>query len=349
MKKILLIALGVVLLFTIVSSITTKVIYDMSFPRFDRHDDTITTRLRYEDVEPFFERETVTFESLDNTLQGYVYHQDGTHGLVVIAHGLGGGADSYLSVAKWFLDAGWSVFMYDATGSYDSEGDSTRGFPQSLIDLENALEYLDTKERFDGMARVLYGHSWGGYAVANSLHLFDDIAAIVSVAAPASADGMIFERTENILGPFAFTQKPFVSLYQRLLFGEYAAYDAIEAFNESTAHIMVIHGVEDDTVGYDKSSIISRRSEVDHPNATFITRDDPGRNDHDNLMRSASAVAYIEDLNTVYRTLHETHDGSIPHETKQAFYAEVDRFQAQALDETLMERIHAMYLEALDE
>ena len=41
--------------------------------------------------------------------------------------GIGGGADSYLPQITYFLDQGWRVFAYDATGSFDSEGKTTKG------------------------------------------------------------------------------------------------------------------------------------------------------------------------------------------------------------------------------
>lgn len=48
----------------------------------------------------------------------------------MVVHGLGGGADSYLPEIQYFLDQGWSVFAYDATASYSSEGEAARGFPR---------------------------------------------------------------------------------------------------------------------------------------------------------------------------------------------------------------------------
>lgn len=63
----------------------------------------------------------VSFKSGDNNLRGYLYGQGQDQGLVVVAHGLGGGADSYLPQITYFVDQGWRVFAYDATGSFDCE------------------------------------------------------------------------------------------------------------------------------------------------------------------------------------------------------------------------------------
>lgn len=128
--------IGFVLIFSILSMIVVSIIYNGQFPRYDRHDSTITAGLRYEDLETVYPRSLVSFKSGNNTLQGYIYGQNQNQGLVVVAHGLGGGADSYLSQITYFVDQGWQVFAYDATGSFDSEGKTTKGFPQALIDLE---------------------------------------------------------------------------------------------------------------------------------------------------------------------------------------------------------------------
>ena len=348
MKKTLWIFGIVVLSFLVVSSVTSKVMYDKSFPRFDRHDETVTSFLRYEDIEDTYEREVLDFPSDTNDLQGYLYFQEESNGLVVFAHGLGGGADSYINYAKWFLDHGWSVFMYDATGSYDSEGSTTKGFPQALIDLENALDHIRQSDTLGSLDIMLVGHSWGGYAVANALHLNEEIKSVVSIAAPSNAEDMVFEQTKSMLGVFAYTQKPFVNLYQRIRFKEYASLDAVEAINNSDASVLIIHGINDEMVQFDGSALIARKSEIDNEKTEFITRDDPSRDDHNNLMRSQAAMDYRDEMNLVYKDLFDTHDGAIPLDIQQAFYEDIDRVLAQELDEVIMNRIHSQFMEAVN-
>src|SRR6056297_3426176 len=149
-KKIVgLSVIGFILVFSIISMIVVIVIYNGQFPRYDRHDLTVTLGLRYDDLEKQYPRNLVSFKSGKNRLQGYVYGQDQDQGLVVVAHGIGGGADTYLAQIIYFVDRGWRVFAYDATGSFDSEGKTTKGFPQALIDLDAALAFINTQEAFD--------------------------------------------------------------------------------------------------------------------------------------------------------------------------------------------------------
>ena len=347
MKKALILS-GIVLgLFVVSSFFMTKIVYDQSFPRFERFDDSINASLRYEDIEDIYERELFNFKSSGNILQGYLYPIDNPLGLMVIVHGLGGGADSYIPYAKWFLDQGFMVLMYDATGSFDSEGDSTKGFPQSLIDLEAALNYISEDNTLNRLDLVLFGHSWGGYAVANSLYLNDSIKAVVVASAPYKSLDMTFEQAKKSMGFFTYTQWPFLALYERLLFGNYTSFSAIDAINESEAPVLIIHGLHDDVVDINGSAIMARRNDITNPNAHFMTRDLENRDGHNDLFRSLDAVNYLETLNIDYRALYETHDENIPYELKQAFYAGVDRFLVQELDEDLMQAIYAFLLNAL--
>jgi uncharacterized protein len=347
MKKIIIIILSITFLFIIASGIITKLVYDRAFPRFDRPDETIHAILRYQDIEENYPRISHQFESDENTLQGYFFPQDSPHGLILIAHGLGGGADSYLAYTKWFIDHGWAVFSYDATGSYDSEGQSTKGFPQSLIDIKAALNYIQDKEEIKDLDVFLFGHSWGGYAVANALHFFEDIKAVVSVAAPSNANEMIFEQTRKMMGVFAYTQKPFLNLYQRLLFSNYAAYDATDAINNHEAHVMIIHGKNDEVFDYDGSALIAKQSQITNPNTVFLLRETIQRDGHNNLFRSDEAILYLEEINNTYRELYQTHNENIPYEIKQSFYETVDRLKLQSLDDELMIEINQFYLNAL--
>ena len=168
MKIVGLSILGFILTFSIISMVIVMFIYNGQFPRYERHDTAVTEGLRYEDLEEQYPRSLVSFESSDNRLQGYVYGLNQDQGLVVVVHGLGGGADSYLPQITYFVDQGWRVFAYDATGSFDSEGKTTKGFPQALIDLDAALTYINSQEEFASLPILLFGHSWGGYEIGRA-------------------------------------------------------------------------------------------------------------------------------------------------------------------------------------
>ncbi|MDW7656204.1 MAG: alpha/beta fold hydrolase [Bacillota bacterium] len=349
-KKIVVLSIvGFILLFSIISMVIVMFIYNGQFPRYDRHDMTVTAGLRYEDLEAQYQRSLVSFESGNNRLQGYVYGLNQEQGLVVVAHGIGGGADSYLPQIAYFVDQGWRVFAYDATGSFDSEGKTTKGFPQALLDLDAALTYINTQEVFADLPILLFGHSWGGYAVANLLHYDYEIAGVATVSGANSPMEIIIEQGRSMMGGFIYIQYPYLWLYQRILFRETASLNAVDAINGSDVPVLIVHGTEDDFVAYEGSSIISKIDAITNPDVRTISLSEPGRNGHNNLFRSVAAMDYIDEVNLEYRKLYDSYDQNIPYEIKQDFYAQLDRSLAQDINRELMDEIHAFFMESIDE
>jgi len=340
---------GVILMYSIISMVIVMFIYNGQFPRYDRHDMTVTAGLRYDELKVKYPRSLVSFESGNNRLQGYVYGLEQDQGLVVVAHGIGGGADSYLSQITYFIDQGWQVFAYDATGSFDSEGKTTKGFPQALIDLDAALSYINTQEAFANLPILLFGHSWGGYAVANALHYDYDMAGVATVSAANSPMEIIIEQGESMMGGYIHIQYPYLWLYQRILFGETASLSAVEAINESDVPVLIIHGTEDEFVAYEGSSIISKFIDNTNSNVRILSVNASGRNGHNNLFRSTDSVDYIDEINIEYRELYDFYEQNIPYEIKQDFYAKIDRSLAQDINRELMDEIQEFFMASIGE
>lgn len=335
------------LLFIFVSLFVTKLVYDKQFPRHVRPDEALSANLRYRDIEAGYPRLLVKFKSGENTLQGYLYGNDNTRALMVVAHGLGGGADSYLSQIKHFVDSGFRVFAYDCTGSYDSEGTSTKGFPQAVLDLHAALAYVESQPSLSSLPLLLFGHSWGGYAVANVLNYGHDITAVVSVSGANSAMDMIMEQGRNLMGIFIYSQYPFLWFYQHLLFGSVASFDAVSAINKAQVPVLIIHGNKDGMVSYSGSAIIAFRNQITNEKVSYYTATQEGRNAHNNLFRSDDAIMYVDQVNAEFRQLYDAYEGKIPYSNKQHFYEGIDRIRLHALAPGLMQEIDAFLADAL--
>ncbi|NLB43431.1 MAG: alpha/beta hydrolase [Clostridiales bacterium] len=273
--------------------------------------------------------------------------EDQDQGLVVVVHGLGGGADSYLPQITYFIDQGWCVFAYDVTGSFDSEGKTTKGFPQALIDLDAALTYINSQPEYTNLPIMLFGHSWGGYVVANALHYNHEIAGIVTVSGANSPMAMILEQGKRMMGGFIYTQYPYLWLYQRILFGKTASLNAVDAINGSDVPVLIIHGTDDEMVAYEGSSIIANIADITNPNVKVISMNEPDRNGHNNLFRSDTAIEYINEINIQYRELFDHYEQNIPYEVKQGFYSKVDRSLAQEISQGLMDDIQAFFVDCL--
>lgn len=174
MKKII-ITLGtvLVLLLLILPFTITLMIYRDNFGE------------RYESYEPM-SRSITEFEGVNaqrytfpsnkgQQLVGYKYYYDteDAKGIVVIAHGLGGGGhNSYIDVANYFASNGYLVFAYDATGfnkSTDIIKEEGKRITGNFINV--LMPYISTYERI----------KFGKYATYSCLKGFENSEAGVMI------------------------------------------------------------------------------------------------------------------------------------------------------------------------
>jgi len=338
-SKIILISVcAFVLIFSITAMLITKYVYDSNFSRVDASG--YTAYLRYEDVTGY-DRTQVSFMSGDNTLTGYIYGEDSNKGLIVIAHGLGGGAESYFPETMFFVDNGWRIFSYDCTGSYNSEGDSTKGLPQSVLDLDAALCYIEQQNL--GLPIMLYGHSWGGYGVTAVLNYDHEISGVVSISGYATPMKLLHEQAQEMMGVFSALTYPYEWLYQRMLFGSTADLSAIDGINKSNVPVMIIHGLEDEVIRYDGAGIIAYRDSITNENVVYKTCDTQDQSGHNNLFMSKAQAAYKAKINEEYKALYDSYGGIIPNDVNTDFYAGIDKYLASELDATFMSEINDFF------
>lgn len=279
-KLIIIIVLIVLLVLNIADFIFSVVVYKQNF------DKRFTTPEPHSRIEEFDELAATkyTFPSdKGQMLTGYMYRyperntQTAPHGIVVLAHGFGGGGHiSYLSVIDWFASRDYLVFAYDATGNDESEGDGVGGLPQGVIDLDNAINLVE--KEYPDMPIALFGHSWGGYSVMSVLKYHPEVKAVAECSGFASASDMFEIEGKNQAGAAIYAMLPYVKLYDRIKFGKYAANGALEAFAASDTPVMVIHSSDDDVVpiayGYDK---VYEKYGSD-PRFEFVRFEDTGHN-----------------------------------------------------------------------
>lgn len=263
---------ALVLLFT-AATIVVTVLMNKKFGRADYLPQEVSADYFYAHFEDDYPRENVSFKSGANTLQGYIYGAENDKGLLVFAHGISNGHENYLKTLLWFVDNGWRVFAYDASGSGHSEGVGTMGLPQSALDLDAALNYIEADAELSALPRFLMGHSWGGYAVTAVLNFGHKVNGVASVSGYAVPVEMIYEYAKMYVGEARFLIYPSICLYNGLLFGEHAGLSAIDGINSTDTPILIIHGTEDEVIGYEQSAIMHKRSLITNPNAEFLTLD----------------------------------------------------------------------------
>lgn len=343
MKKYLkLLGFSILLLF-VLPMLITFVVYQVAFNyRFESP--VFSHFLRYQDVVAY-PRRVVQFPSGRYQLTAYLYGEAHPEpkGLVVISHGYGAGAEHYFRETMFFVDEGWRVFAFNNTGSHTSEGAGIIGLHQSVLDLDAALTYIAQQEW--GLPIMLYGHSWGGFAVAAVLERGHEVSAVVSLAGFDVPMDMLLEWAAHQVGMgfWARLMYPYLWLHQQLMFGDAVRLSAVAAINATDTPVMVIHGNGDTVIPYDEGSIMSQRERITNPNVVFVTRSGSHHNDHTNLLLDAETALLHEQLDLMYLALRADYQGQIPEGAWEAFYESV-RDQVSVLDAPFMAEIGAFFL-----
>lgn len=343
-KKALIISLSVLLgIILVVMPVATVVIYESIFSfRFETEE---WLRYSVEDFDGLL-CERSDFYSTDGTrLAGYKYSKDAesVKGVVVVAHGLGGGGHNfYMPFIDVFASNGYKVFAYDAHGNDESDGKSTKGLPQGVIDLDCAISHVKSLDEYAKLPIVLFGHSWGAYSSASVLSFHPDVKAAVIVSGFNESEDLIVHQGRQFVGPLADLTAPYVFLYERLKFGsEYADASALSGISDSEAQIIVVHS-EDDTdvpIGYGYERLYSELKGSER--VEFVKYEDRG---HSYVFCSEDAQDYRDELNDDYTAYVESHGGKYNAEIKQEFMsAYLDKTKCFEPDPELMSLILQTY------
>lgn len=342
-KTVIISAAAGLLVLCLAVMITVHVLLKQNFSRGEYSEYSVS--YRYSHYEDGYPRTPVSFRSGKNTLRGYIYGGDNDKGLIVVSHGIGGGHEGYINEIVWFTEHGWRVFAYDCTGSCESEGEGTKGLPQSALDLDAALTYIEQDNSLSGMKKYLYGHSWGGYAVTAGLNFDHDVTASASIAGYAYPMEMIMEVTDGMIGGASKLLYPFIWLDCKAAFGEYSNLSAIDGINKSGIPVLIVHGEDDELIGYGRSSIISKKAEITNPNVEYYTVS--GANDgHNSIFQSPEAAEYKNELEKDYEKLKERYGKKIPGEVQQEFYDGADKEKANECNTELLEKINTFFEKA---
>ena len=352
-KKIIIpVLLGLAVLLTAGVWFLSVFIYDRNFgKRFESYGPLM---LQPEDFDGL-QRTRYRFPSdKGQILTGYLYSTgEDPKGIVIIAHGFGGGGhNSYMDAADYFARNGYPVFAYDATGNDESEGEGVGGLPQGVIDLDHAITFVRESGSFPELPVMLFGHSWGAYSVCSVLARHPEVRAAIAVSGFNSSTDMFEEEGRKEAGDGIALFMPFVKLYEKIKFGEYASDTAMGGFAASDTPVMIVHSADDDFVpmyvGYD----IYYNTYRDDPRFRFIRLENGG---HSYVYNDKS---YINTFNEGFDRWLETLDYDHQAEENRDRFAQdkaeyihdhLDREQwSHKLDTELFRRFTDFYDENLD-
>lgn len=342
-RKVLLISLAVFIVVTIIANFAISIaIYESNFNT--RYEISSWIKRSTQDFEGLMSQRAVFQSSKGQQLVGYTYYKENIQpkGVVVIAHGLGGGGHNwYLDVADYFVQNGYKVFAYDATGNDESEGDAVNGLPQGAVDIDYALQYVKSNQELKGLPIMLFGHSWGAYSVGTALNKHPDVRAAVMVAGFNKSIDMITEEGKHIVGEAMQLFVPFLSVYEWFKFGSYASLSAEGGFDKSDAGVMIIHSADDARVSYKNQYERFYAKYSGNARFKFVPFTDRG---HEDLYYSENAVKYKEQLNKAYDEYAAAADKEKTEALKSEFMLKnLDKSKYFELDQALMQEIAEFY------
>ncbi len=337
---ILLIVLGALLLFGAVGFAVTHWMIKQNFGRHIQYPVASAEDL-YDAYADRYPRVPHSFLSGENHLQGYLYGAENTGALLVFAHGIGAGHESYIKEILWMVDHGWRVFAYDATGSCESEGKGTTGLVQSALDLDAALTYIESDQTLSDRPMCLMGHSWGGYATSAVLNFPHQVTAAVSISGYNAALEMIVQYARKVIGPVGYLLYPFAFLENKTTFGRLASLKAVDGINKSEIPVVIVHGSDDKLIPPDRVSILSCAGEITNPKVVYHIMDKPNQDGHTSIFDNEKALEHLQAVGERHALLRKAYRGKIPKDVEADFInAEYDRALCNLPNDELLSRIH---------
>lgn len=194
------------------------------------------------------------FKSNKNlNLAGFLYYREPyfeKRGLVVFAHGYGGGGHiSYLSAMDYFAKNGFYVFAYDATGHDNSEGEYMFGLPQQIIDMDYAINFAKELPEAEDLPIYIFGHSWGGYTVTNELAFHPEIKGACCISGFNYSMDLIKSWGPKMVGKVATAYfVPYIALHQKMICGKLSEIHAQDALEKTSAKVFFITAPNDTIV-----------------------------------------------------------------------------------------------------
>ncbi len=347
-KKVVLIIIIAILVFILVAfQVGTHLVISNFFQRAEYSKYHIG--YDYAHYEKDYPRKNVSFKSGKNTLQGYIYGNENDKGLIVLAHGVGCGHEYRLNEITWFVDKGWRVFAYDGTGCCTSEGNGIKGLPQSALDMNCALTFIEQDKELSKLPKFTMGHSWGGYAAAAVLNFDHDVEAAASISGYNQPMEMMNAFAELMMGKAAAIVYPFMWVDCRFSFGNDINLSAVGGINKSNAPVLIIHGKNDELIGFDSSSIISKSSEITNPNVEYYAIEGE-YSTHNGIFYTEAANEYTKQLadEKTEKAAEKYGSGEIPDEFLDEFYGTIDIEKANEPNIAMYEKINDFFTDKLE-
>ncbi len=237
--------------------------------------------------------------------------------LVVFAHGMGGGHLSYTTMIHGLAKAGFAVLAYDNTGTMSSGGKALGSFYQAVLDLRSALAFVREDEKLSGYKVVLAGHSWGCYAVCQSLAFEEtNVSGAVAFSPPNAIPRVICDGMRQMIGvPVSWLLPVFwVASVVRSGWDSRRKSSSVLLGTE-TVPVLILHGSADKTVPLSNSPLSDPRVS-EKENITCILYDGRAHN----VYQTKEAEQYLNEVFDAIAKAEHQYGRKIPSEKKAQLY-----------------------------
>lgn len=172
---------------------------------------------------------------------------------LVVMHGWGGNAGMMLPLAAPLHEHGYALLLVDARCHGQSDDDSFASLPRFAEDIDAALAWLARQPEVDAARLGVIGHSVGAGAALLAASRRRDLRAVVSLAAFAHPAGMM----RRWLASKRIPHWPFgayiLAYVQRVIGFRFDDIAPCHTIARVTCPVLLVHGLEDDTVPVDEA------------------------------------------------------------------------------------------------
>lgn len=290
-----------------------------------------------------YPRKEIEFCSDSDTLNGYIYGEGNTNGIVLVIHGMNSSSAHHLPEIKFFVDNGWVVFGFDGC-------DENRRCANILIqlsrDVSSAIEYLQSSNEYRSMPIVLFGHSLGAYAASCVLGEYPSVRSAVCISGFNSPTETMKYFSEKYVGKLAVVSYPYVQLYNFITYGTDSMVTAVDGINSTDKPVFIVCGDDDSVIPYELS-ILSHRDKITNTNVRYLLIDSEYRNGHSNSWLSREAGEYLNEMTEELESLDAHYSGDIPDDEEQRFVQALDTDLLSELDYDFMNEVNNFFIDSL--
>jgi dipeptidyl aminopeptidase/acylaminoacyl peptidase len=261
-------------------------------------------------------------------LQGYFYSYPNPkkNVIVIFEHGMGSGHRGYMKEIEILAKAGYLVYAYDHTGCMESGGETTGGFSQSLMDLDNVITAFLKNETYRHYQFYVVGHSWGGFSTLNIAAIHPEVKKAVAISGFVSPERIL----KQSLGMF------YKKIYEKekKKNPKYMKFNALNSLYRSKAKMLIIHSDDDKVVSCKQNFDIMHKAFVGYENITFWKVSGKGHNPN----YTTDAVKYKDAFFKRYRKALK--NGALETDRdKEVFASQFDWDRMTEQDMTVWKRI----------